>query len=462
MTGIAAIYARLSPRPDDQYAGVDVQERLGRKYAAQHWPASPIKVYRDVGISASKGDALPALDALRADIRAGTVGHLWAVEQSRLERREAEWFTLAAELDGAGIGELHTQRDGIVGIRSAVAGIKAVLNAEEIRKMTRRVNDRLADNAANGLPHGTPCMGYRQALNNEGARTYAVVESEADLIRESADRLLDGWSLTAIARDIQARGIDGPRGGRIQPRHIHNWVTSPTVAGFRVYRGENVGKGNWPAILDEDTWRRVCAKLATRSTGPSTGRKYLLTGGIAICGKCGAGMRCAPRKMSGGWAPYLHCPPPVRGGKRCTGVRMLDVEQYTLNALWAELDKPQFLTFLEADEHDRQRGEITDQLAALDARRTELATMWAQGALKGEEWSAARSGLDKQESELRHTLAAFPAAPVTADIGQAQTAWPAMELGEQREFLTMFIEHVKILPGRLPVADRVEIEWRTR
>lgn len=462
MTGIAAIYCRLSPRPDDQYAGVDVQERLGREYAARVWPGMPVKVYRDKGISASNGDTLPELDALRADIQAGMVGHLWAVEQSRLERREAEWFTLAAELDGAGIAALHTHRDGVVDVRSAMAGIKAVLNAEEIRKMKRRINDRLADNAAQGLPAGSPRMGYRQALNDEGERTFEIVESEATLIRESAERLLDGWSLTAIALDIQARGIDGPRGGRIQPRHVHLWLTSPTVAGFRVHRGENVGKGNWPAILDEDIWRRTCAKLATRSTGPSTGRKYLLTGGVAICGKCGAPMRGAPRKMSGGYAPYLHCPPPVRGGQRCTGIRMLDAEKVVLDALWAELDKPQFLTFLEADEYDRQRGEISSKLAALDTRRKELAEMWSRGELNGDEWAAARAGLATQEQQLREDLAAFPAAPVTADIGQAREAWPHMTLDEQREFLSAFVSHVKILTGRRPAADRVAIEWRTR
>lgn len=438
-----------------------MQERIGRAYAHQHWPGVPVQVYSDKGVSASKGDTLPELDRLRADIRAGQVGHLWSVEQSRLERREAEWFILAAELDGAGIGALHTHRDGVVDVRSAMAGIKAVLNAEEIRKMTRRINDRLADNAAQGLPAGSPRMGYRQTTNDDGARTFAVVESEADLIRECAARLLDGWSLTAIARDIQARGVTGPRSGRVGPRHVHNWVTSPTVAGFRVHRGEIVGKGNWPAILDEDTWRRACATLATRSTGPSTGRKYLLTGGVTVCGKCGAPLRGEPRTLADGTVPYLQCPPRVRGGKRCVGIRMSGVQDYVLDALWSELDKPQFLTFLEADDYDRQRGEITSKLAALDTRRAELAGMWSRGEVTGSEWSAARTGLDAQERELRATLTALPAAPVTADIGQAREAWPAMTLDEQREFLTTFVEHVRILPGRLPVADRVEIVWST-
>jgi site-specific DNA recombinase len=36
----------------------------------------------------------------------GHLGPVWTVEQTRIERREIQWFVLAAELDNAGIGEL--------------------------------------------------------------------------------------------------------------------------------------------------------------------------------------------------------------------------------------------------------------------------------------------------------------------------------------------------------------------
>ena len=113
-TGHAAIYARLSPRPDGNYDGVDIQEAQGRRYAARTWPGVPVVVYADEGISAANGDHRPAFETMREAIRAGDVAHIWAVEQSRLERREVGWFQLAAEIDAAGIREVHTDRDGIV------------------------------------------------------------------------------------------------------------------------------------------------------------------------------------------------------------------------------------------------------------------------------------------------------------------------------------------------------------
>src|SRR4051794_13121341 len=96
-----ALYCRLSPRPDGSYEGVDVQERWGRRYAAQHWPGLPVEVFADPGISAAKDDHRPQFDRLREWIRAGRVAHLWAVEQTRVERKEIGWFELAAELDAA-------------------------------------------------------------------------------------------------------------------------------------------------------------------------------------------------------------------------------------------------------------------------------------------------------------------------------------------------------------------------
>ena len=107
------------------------------------WPDLPVVVYADNDISASNGDHRPGYESLRQAIAAGDVAHLWCVEQSRLERREVDWFVLAAELVAAGISELHTNRDGIVRVGDDIAGIKAVLNAGEIRKLKKRVNDRL-------------------------------------------------------------------------------------------------------------------------------------------------------------------------------------------------------------------------------------------------------------------------------------------------------------------------------
>ena len=477
-----ALYCRLSPRPDGKYEGVDAQERWGRDYATSAWPDLPIEVFADTGISASNGDNRPEDERLREWIRAGRVAHVWCVEQSRLERREVEWFTLAAELDAAGIAEVHTNRDGIVRVRDEVAGIKAVLAAGEVRKLKARVNDRLAEIAANGEPPGVRPFGYIHARGADDTRTYAIVPEQAEAIRFAADKVLSGWSLSNIAAELDGRGLRGVHGGRITAGAVRLILTSPSTAGLRVHRGRVVGKGNWPPILDEQTWQRVGAKLAANRTvsrsdggtypvgerhrGNPAGRKYVLTGGLALCGVCGAPLVGSNKRMRNGRQhPYLLCAP-AKGGRACVGIMLPETEAYVVGEMFAELDKPAFLDAIADDDHEARRDSIVAALAGAETQRNELAELWATpGELTAAEWRTARRALAENEERLRAELVALPSPILDVDIATARESWSAMTLDEQRAFTRLFIAAVTIeraKPGtRVFDPGRVNIAWRT-
>ncbi|WP_297551649.1 hypothetical protein [Amycolatopsis sp.] len=144
-------------------------------------------------------------------------------------------------------------------------------------------------------------------------------------------------------------------------------------------------------------------------------------------------------------------------------------EKYVLDQLWAKLDKPEFLNAIAADAHAARRDEIANELDGLDARRVELAAMWATpGGLTATEWKEARQTIAENERRLRTELSELPPPVFNVDIAGARAAWPDMTLDEQREFLRLFIEKVTVnraLPGRPRVFDpdsRVTIEWRER
>lgn len=337
MTATFRLYARLSPKRNGKgYEGVDDQITWGTTYRDQHYPGMPIEVYEDRGLSAANGDERPGFDRLQEDIRAaaqpGDV--LWAVEQSRVDSRsEMVWFGLAADLDAAGITELHTNRDGIVRVRDDVAGIKAVINAGERRRMLRRQADTLAEMAAKGEPPGVRPFGYVHATTDDGTRTYDVVPEQADAIRWAAEKVLAGWSLASIAGDLDGRGVRGTHGGKVVSGTVKGWLTSPSIAGQRVHSGQVVGDGNWPAILDVATFKAVGARLGgsrtvQRADGGSyavgdahrkaPGRRYLLTGGLVVCGVCEAPLVGTLKQLRNGSKPYLVCHPKV-GGRSCLG-----------------------------------------------------------------------------------------------------------------------------------------------
>ena len=498
-SGYVALVCRITEDKSGRVEGVRNQVRWGRAYAGKTWPGVPIEVFADNDLSAADDTHRPEFERFREWLAAGRIAHVWTVEQSRLERREAEWFRLAAELVAAGVTEVHTNRDGIVRVEDEVAGIKAVLNAAEVRRLKRRARDRLDANAAAGIPSGSVPFGYRAGVTDKGVKTLVVVEAEAEIIRESAERFLAGWSLTNIARDLTARGVTGPyrvkvtesgrrhtrqreasdpvvtldgtpvddggvpvtRPGRITMNSVRSWLTARTVAGIRVHGGRVLGTGNWPAILDPQTFtairnRLAAPRLVTTVDGAevivpharrSPARRYLLTGYVA-CGVCGALLvGTLKQRRKGGrllaTVPYYACHP-KNGGRGCVGVMAEPVDEIVVETLLAELDKPAFRAALRSDEHAEARGRITVELAALDGRRNELAAEWAAGGLSREEWASAREVLNARERQLRAELAAMPAPVGRVDLDGLREAWPEMTLDEQREIVSMFIDRVAV------------------
>jgi site-specific DNA recombinase len=481
MSRYVALYARISDDRLGRREGVDAQEHWGRDYAGSAWPGLPIEVFSDNDISAANSDHRPGYEALREAVVGGEVAHLWAVEQSRLERTEVGWFQLAAELDTAGITELHTNRDGVIRVRDEIAGIKAVLAAGEVRKLKRRVNDRLAEIAAKGEPPGSRPYGYRHVRNAEGVRTYEIVPEQAQVIRQGAERVLAGWALGNIARDLNVRGVIASRGGRFHANTIKGMLMNPTIAGYRVHQSRITGRGNWEAILDEPTWQATRAKLSqprrvrrrdgddqevtAANLASHAGRRYVLTGGLAVCGVCQKPLKGMLKRLRNGTRkPYLLCHPGA-GGRGCVGVMLPETEAYVVDELFRELDKPDFLDAIGSDDHADRRDQITGELSALEAKRGDLADLWGSGDLTGAEWQTARRSLAEHEQRLRADLAAIPPSLIVVDIATARGSWDSMTLDEQREFVRLFVETVTIkraTPGRRGFdPGRVVIEWRT-
>lgn len=313
---------------------------------------------------------------------------------------------------------------------------------------------------------------------------------QAAEVRQAAERVLAGWSLANVARDMRDRGIRGARGGEITRNAVRSMLTSAAIAAQRVHQGRIVGRGNWEPILDEHTWQTVRLTLSQprrvqRADGSAydvtpanlasnTGRRYLLTGGLATCGVCGVPLtgnmrhrQAVPGKPKPAPKPYLSCHP-NRGGRSCVGILLELTEKHVVDRLWAELDKPEFLEQFAADEHDARRGELMRALADIERQREELAQMWATpGELTTAEWRTARQRLSEQEQQLRSELAELPPPVVDVDIDAAREAWPLMTLDEQRQFVRLFIARVTIQPATVRgskrfESDRIGIEWRKR
>lgn len=477
-----ATYARISKDADGRAEGTEQQRSKAAAYAADAWPNATILHFADNDLTAADpGTHRPGYAALMDAIRRGDVDGLVIAEQSRLTRQPAEWEEAIVTLSRAGIDEVHSYRGVPIPVRGSrlVGRILAAVDAEEVERLRARVVEKLDTLAAEGRPPGGPAFGYSRTVDEDGRKALEVNEVEASIVREVADRVLGGWSLTRIAGDLAEREVPTARGGKWAATTVRSMITRPTIAGLRIHRGEVVGAGNWEPIISPSMWRQVCAVLhgpvaVKRSDGATyraarrrtrSGRRYLLTGGTARCGRCGAALVAQQRRSRAGERqPSYLCPPKSRGGCSGIGISALDLEAHVSGLILAKLAEPDFLAAISTNDSGEQAN-IMDELAALEARSAELAGTWAVGDLPSTDWKAAREVLDTERRRLSDALAALPVrVEIELDPAELITAWEHMNLDERRAVVNRFLASVTVHPAspgtRAFDPGRVEEDWR--
>lgn len=133
------------------------------------------------------------------------------------------------------------------------------------------------------------------------------VEAERVIVRECYARLFAGESVSAVVRDLNARGVAGERAalpvsGTTWSRGVFvRGICRPALAGLLAHNGAVVGElvGTEPVVSREE-WERLCALVAARRTGRPPSPRHLLSG-LVRCAACGMALLGFPR---GGLPPY--------------------------------------------------------------------------------------------------------------------------------------------------------------
>jgi hypothetical protein len=122
-----------------------------------------------------------------------------------------------------------------------------------------------------------------------------IRESEAEIIRELAARLLAGETLLSLCVDLEKREITSPAGKCWVPSPLRRMLRSGRISGQREHHGEIVADATWPAIITREQTTRIRAMLADPSRqAVRTSRRYLLKG-LLVCDQCGAKLVARPR-----------------------------------------------------------------------------------------------------------------------------------------------------------------------
>jgi DNA invertase Pin-like site-specific DNA recombinase len=178
-------------------------------------------------------------------------------------------------------------------------GLDALRAEDEVDQISERALRGHRGGAARGRPPvGSAPWGYRRVYD---PRTGDLLGQEHDpdtapLVREVVDRLLAGETVYSVIRDLNARGVSTPRGGREWTNAtVRQALTRPALAGLRVHNGAVAGPGDWAPLVTVDEHHQLVERLGDPAQRQQRDGaiKHLLTG-LARCGVCEASLRFVP------------------------------------------------------------------------------------------------------------------------------------------------------------------------
>jgi DNA invertase Pin-like site-specific DNA recombinase len=464
--GHVAVYARVSRDPEGRRVSLDRQVENCRADAERLWPNCPhIEVYADNDLSGSGEVERPEWDRLAADIEAGRVFALIANEQSRLVRDLERWAAFVKFLYRQGVHQVFARDKGWIGVLPGMrlaANVNAVVDQEERERTVVRVRDAHEKLAREGRPSGGKLYGYKLTRDEHGRAVQLVDPDEAATIRRMADLAIRGVTLGEIARTLNVEGIPTARGGTEWRRQsVRSVLTAPAVAGLRAHRrgaSETLYPASWEPILDEAEWRKAHNALASDHYIDPTGRRrkvsrrraskprrYLLTGGLARCGRCGSLMTASlsPRRHAPGVRAYQcrDCKLSISSAET--------VEVYVVEAVLTLLEDSAVVAALAQDSpSDERRGELLEELAACTADLLDIARAKGAGELTKAEWQVMRGELVDRQRRAEAELDRLDKIAERPSLQQVRDRWSALTLAERRAVIGAVIAKVTVAPAK--------------
>ncbi|WP_405917991.1 recombinase family protein [Streptomyces sp. NBC_00728] len=301
--------------------------------------------------------------------------------------------------------------------------IEVALTCRSSDDTSRRLRDATVDRARDGQPHGGK---RRYGYDKSGT---AIIAAEAAIVRAVFTRYLEGETPTSLARDLNGRNERTALGREWNADSVRALLDSHHVAGIRVFRGEEVGRGQWPAIINEGLWQEVRDRRTYRAPAVSSSQKenrFYLLRGIVMCKRCGV-------RMAGSLGKYL-CGRSQRTDSKFCGrsVSAPTLEAFVTDAAINLLER------LDVTGSNEPPSLTAADQAAIETDEQELAElkdMWETGELKTREYRAMRKTVEDRVAQIRRKLVVRPAVEVLEGLvgPNARDSWKALKVGEEFE-----------------------------
>jgi site-specific DNA recombinase len=451
----AAIYARISDDTEGRAAGVDRQvedckalaERLGWTLATD---VEPILIDNDISASTRSKARRPAFDRLMAGVATGEYDGVLYYSNSRLTRRPREYETIIDLVENTGV-RLASVSSGNADLTTAdgrmIGRILAAQDAAEAERIGERVS--------RAMQHRRDTIGLPSPIRRAfgyAAGGEVIIPEEADAIRLGAQLILSGASLREVGRVWMERGIKPLEASYWNGSTVKRVITRPRVAGLIEHKGAIIGEGQFEAILDRDTWERVCAAVSDRSSMARTqykGRQHLLSG-LLFCGLCGHRVKVnALRDDRGQLRPESFVACLKSDGQGCGRVRrkLETLEAYVFAVVDARLANMRPLDPAEdATAETQEYARLAAEREAVEARIGVLREQYANGDIESVDFVPLLRSMRSKIATLEAQLRDFEVvgSPLSAD--DVLEAWRHGSFEDRREIMELVIAQITLHP----------------
>ncbi|MFJ4617383.1 recombinase family protein [Streptomyces sp. NPDC088812] len=480
----AVIYCRISQDRTGAGLGIDRQREDCEALAARMgWDV--LEVYVDNDISAFSGKKRPDYRRMLADLDEGkaTVVIVWHTD--RLTRSIVELEEYIDLSDRRGIST-HTVQAGTVDLatpsgRMTARILGAVARQESEHKGERVARARrqkaLAGEWMGGIRPfgwGVPTGEMRKKVDRKTGEEVEepaldmlqAVPEEAEALRYWTDEILSGGSIRGLVKWCADKGITTTRGNPVTHTDMRDMLLRPRNAGIAVYRGEEVGRGQWEPIVEETKYRAVVAilKNPARRTTPGAAPKWL--GSLLYrCGRDSCTHTVFVTQSGGRNFPSYRCQTGHGGGRRAEVV-----DQYVEDTIVERLSRDDAHELLLPGPDDVDVAGLQAESEQIRRRMTDLASLFGAGQIDMIQFT---EGTDTARAQLEGVMQQLARAatqdPLVGLVGapDVRKAWKALGLDRQRAVLRSLVEVTLKTPrpGRMPDGgyfdyDAVVFAWR--
>ncbi len=480
----ALTYERASADKKEQGKSVTDQRTLNLAEVARHaWAVAGSFVDNDASASRHAHKERPDFERLMEAIAAGAGDVLVLWEVSRSQRDLAVYVQIRDLCVRVGLsywlvgGVLYDLRDRNDRMMLGFQAVQAEFQSDYIRDNVLR---GIVGAAQAGRPHGRVTYGYRRIYD---PRTRALVHQEPDtepreamdvngavseytragIVREIFDRVGGGVPLITIEKDLNARGIPASHGGTWLRGIIRKIALNPAYLGKRVLRGEVVGAGMWPALVDEETFW-ACARLLGDPSRKTTraGRAIYLLSYIARCGVCGGPLSSTAVHRNGWSGRVYSCLQ-----RRCAAVKLEALDEFAERVVVAWLSRPDVYEALTRGGNDEQATHARAEAQRLRAELEDWRRLAETAQVTAISFARAEKGLLAGITTAEQTAVEAAIPPVLRGrIGeQAVATWQALgeDVAVKREIIRT-IADIELLPvgkgQRSFRPERVQWTWK--